>query len=583
MSQSVTLASSDHRRIASAVLDAQRALESQISVVSGEVGQVRSDLRLTTDQLQALRREFQAFVDESAKVALVQQSETKVVNLKAELDRQFGHYELVRRTSTGMLQAFDVGNVSNDVVRSVSEELMIQTPRYWLAPALVALAAWSRDNQDIAEKSVGEAFSRDKNKTSLFFALVMRRQGRVEASVRWLRHYLTSLDPSALTREFAVILEATSYDAFGAQGQAMLSDRMTQWCTELRNRDEIVEAQIGSWVKEIRARSQQLDPSKYQALAALSPQWNAVKSQLESASALPEMIDRYAAVRNHDAALPQVIEDLLDDILDTLVTEYDEEELPLRREVTYHEAIIDERGDQARAQAKADVLLKALEHTDDVVSLQTTAAITPELIGVSVQTQRIAVGVGYDDLRTAVGRYCTAYRGAHVSAVDIELGPGHSNYASTYNFPGWRISTSVPEEQAMTGLRTVWEGTFDQIVDKLRFSNGWYTKPGIIAAVVTLVSFFIKPIIIGFVVLAGAAGIIYLLGEQAKKKSLAAIAAVEAAKEPAIERSISMYRDATAQFVDAELVYEDLDRQEADLLALVDAWPTRSHQKESVA
>lgn len=201
----------------------------------------------------------------------------------------------------------------------------------------------------------------------------------------------------------------------------------------------------------------------------------------------------------------------------------------------------------------------------------------------SVQTQRIAVGVGYDDLRTAVGRYCTAYRGAHVSAVDIELGPGHSNYASTYNFPGWRISTSVPEEQAMTRLRTVWEGTFDQIVDKLRFSNGWYTKPGIIAAVVTLVSFFIKPIIIGFVVLAGAAGIIYLLGEQAKKKSLAAIAAVEAAKEPAIERSISMYRDATAQFVDAELVYEDLDRQEADLLALVDAWPTRSHQKESVA
>ena len=134
----------------------------------------------------------------------------------------------------------------------------------------------------------------------------------------------------------------------------------------------------------------------------------------------------------------------------------------------------------------------------------------------------------------------------------------------------------------MTGLRTVWERTFDQVVAKLRFSNGWYTMPGIIAAVVTLVSFLITPII-GLVVLAGAAGIIYLLGEQAKKKSLAAIAAVEAAKEPAIERSISMYRDATAQFVDAELVYEDLDRQEADLLALVDAWPTRSHQKESVA
>jgi hypothetical protein len=104
-------------------------------------------------------------------------------------------------------------------------------------------------------------------------------------------------------------------------------------------------------------------------LAAVSPQWNQVKTTLEKASALPPLLEKYTAVREHEGAIPRVLEDMLDDILDTLVTEYDEEELPLRREVAFHEAIIEEHGHRDRAQAKADVILKALEHTDDVVTL----------------------------------------------------------------------------------------------------------------------------------------------------------------------------------------------------------------------
>ncbi|MEI2648071.1 MAG: hypothetical protein V9G15_03430 [Dermatophilaceae bacterium] len=287
-----------------AVDQTRRALESQISVVSTDVGLVRADVRSTSNELSQLRREFEAFVAQAERTALVQQSEVKVVNLKAELDRKFGHYGTVRRTSTGMLQAFDLGNVSNKSVQAVSEELMLQTPRYWLAPALVALAGWSRDNQEIAEKSVQEAFSRDKNKTSLFFALVMRRQGRMDASVRWLRHYLTSLDPLALTREFSIILEATSYDAFGPAGQRIMSDRMAEWVRELRSRDDIVEGQIVLWKREVATQGQALSPSMFPVLAAVSPQWNQVKTTLEKASALPPLLEKYTAVREHEGAIP---------------------------------------------------------------------------------------------------------------------------------------------------------------------------------------------------------------------------------------------------------------------------------------
>lgn len=187
---------------------------------------------MTKDYLTALRREFEEYAQTAARQANVQESTTVVGNLRAELERQFGHYAVVRRTSTGMLQAFDVGNVTNQVVSQVSEELMIQTPRYWLVSAIVARCMVARRRGERLEKSVREAFSRDKNKTSLFFALILRRQGRLDEALRWLRHYLTSLDPLALGREFSIILEATSYDAFGPAGQALLSEVMTRWCAE---------------------------------------------------------------------------------------------------------------------------------------------------------------------------------------------------------------------------------------------------------------------------------------------------------------------------------------------------------------
>lgn len=552
-----------------------RALESQISVVGGEVGHVRTDLQMTVDELRQLRREFDEFTQQAERNALVQQSETKIGSLKAELDRQYGHYDVVRRTSTGLLQAFDVGNVSNDVARAVSEELMIQTPRYWLAPAIVALSAWSLDRPDIAERSVQEAYARDANKTSLFFALVLRRQGRGESAVRWLRHYLSSLDPSALTREFAVILEATSYDAFGAAGQRLLTERMREWCDELRNRPEIVEAQIDTWVEECTIESQALSGQEYRVLAQLSPQWSAVQRQLIAASSLPRLVDKYTTIRNFDSELPRVLEDLLDDILDDLVREYDDEELPLRREVTYHEAIVEERGDRERAESRAAAFLKALEDTHDVVSLQTRAAIHPETLGVSTQTQRITIGVGQSDFRTAVGRYCAKYRQAHVSAVDITLSPTHTNYAATYKFPGWTTRTDTNEETAVSGLRSVWNKTFDDTIATMHFDQKFYVKPGIIVAVVALICFFISPLV-GLAVLAAGSGIVYYLGEQEKKKLDAAIAAVNVARAPSMDKSISMYRDAVAEFVDAEVVFADLDVQESDLIKLIDGWPTAS-------
>lgn len=556
-----------------------RELSHQMDVVDTKVGRVSQDLALTQSDLAQLRASFTQWVDEARRTAAVQESQTLLVGLKAELEREFGHYDVVRRSSVGVLQAFDVGNVSNERVTAVAEELMIQTPRYWLAPALVALAAWSMDNQDTATKSVAEAYRRSPTKTSLLFALISWRQGRQDAAVRWLRHYYASLDPRSLTREFAVILEATSYNAFGPEAQQGLTEVLVKWRSQLRQDEAAVEEQIKKWVVDVALRRETLDDASYVTLPSLSPNWPALKHQLEMASALPVVIEHYETIRDASTPMPTLLEDLIDDILDSLVTDFDSEELPLRREVVYHESVVRERGDTQAARKRADHLQEALELSNDILTIQTMAATKPELVGVGRQTQRLMIGVGARDFSAAVGRFCAEYRQHALTSVQFDFTPTHSNYASSYGFTGVAIPSTTPDVDGVARLRNAWEQTFASYISRVSFKNSFYTVRALCAAAVALVLMLISPIAGVLAGLVGA-GIVYFMGEQERKRCQALVDRANAQKANAIDFSVSMYRAAQAELVDALLCYEQLDAQEADLLKLIQTWPTRRVEDE---
>jgi hypothetical protein len=480
------------------------------------------------------------------------------------------------------LQAFDIGNVSNKTVQEVSEQLMIQTPRYWLAPALVTLAAWSRDDQSLAEKSLDAAFGRDQRKTSLFFALVLQRQGRLEASVRWLRHYLHALDPRALTREFAVVLESSAQGAFGPAGRELISAQLNAWTEQLRKDPTIVEEQVGKWLGEIETQRGVLLDSSYPTLAAVSPQWPQVKDTLERASALQFLDNKFRSLFERESTLTSTVQDRMDDLLEVLVTEYDGEELPLRRKVMYHEAVVETDGDLARAKEIADAEGQALEETLDILSIQTHAALQPHLLGVSEDTQKISVGAGKEDFNVALGRYTVGYRQNFRADVDIELGPGHSGYASTFAFPGWKTSTATPEIEAEADLARVWDGAFASYIERVSFKYSAAVVPALIAGGITLL-FLIMGFLLGavFAFLIGGGVTAWRVYQ---KKTLAdkAVAEAESAREKAKVVSRDIYRGACAEFLDSKLTYEDEDGKEQALLDLIDVWPSTRSLKESI-
>lgn len=117
------------------------SLGSHVSSVESQISEVRDDLA-------ALRNDFLTMMEEQRRASALEQAATELVSVRQEMERKFGNYGVVRNTMVGILQATDAALVRKATISTVSEELMISTPDYWLAPVLVALAAWINNNRD---------------------------------------------------------------------------------------------------------------------------------------------------------------------------------------------------------------------------------------------------------------------------------------------------------------------------------------------------------------------------------------------------------------------------------------------------
>jgi hypothetical protein len=458
-----------HQKVDQVSTRVLRLTESLIAV-SDQVSLVDTAQKQTQDSLRVLLEEFKKYVLKAELTANLHSAETQILSVEERLEREFGHLKRVRRTAVGMLQSFDVGLVSEDVVQQISEELMIENPRYWLAPALVALAAWPQDNRALCDKAVEEAFRRSPAKTSLLFALILRRQGRHEGAVRWLRHYLEAQDPNALGREFAVILESISQGAFGPAGRDLMRQRLNGWQELLLTDEAVQQAQVRRWRAEIDTlRGPASD--QFPRLEMVSPQWPQLDEALRSASAHQVLLDKYTAMLTGEPRAPERLEDTVDDILDQLVNEYDNEELPHHRELALHQAVRDAGGDKEAARQAVDVDTASHQETLDYLTVQSTAALNPAAIGASAATQQLSVAACHQWFAQAHGGFSRDYRAAVPSEITLSMGDAGGVVVGRRKFfiPTWTGSFNTSVDALERSLASHWDRRIEPFVKTLAY------------------------------------------------------------------------------------------------------------------
>jgi len=365
------------------------SINNNVKVAHKEIGVLQQNQDNFENELARLYAEFSDFVANDTRHKALQLAETRVGNFRQELQIRFGYYADVRKMATGILQGADTGIVSDTSLQLTTEEVMIKAPGYWLAPALIVIAGWLRNDTAVTEKALAEAIRRNDYKTTLFFMLIMRRLDRREASLKWLERYFLHQSPHALNREFIVILEGITLGIFSPASRQLMDNYIKEWMAALTNGDQFVEEQKRQWRLFFLAMSGRHHPA-YPLLEKHADNWSLLREGEQNAASYELLQTHFAEIFKSSDHYSSVAEQL-DILLNKLVTEFDDEELPLREQLRLNECIIEEDGNVAVARVKADAEKNIFQEQVDFLQLLTNAAFNPELAGVNRATQALAV------------------------------------------------------------------------------------------------------------------------------------------------------------------------------------------------
>lgn len=335
------------------------ALGSHVSSVESQISEVRDDLA-------ALRNDFLTMMEEQRRASALEQAATELVSVRQEMERKFGNYGVVRNTMVGILQATDAALVGKATISTVSEELMISTPDYWLAPVLVALAAWINNNRDLAERAIAEAVRRDNEHSSLAMALICRRNHRTGTCYEWLARYFSTQNAAKIDMDSMIYIDAYVNGIFGPDEKHLCDDYMTRWIGQIQSQTpQFEEKQSQSWAEYFRTYETD-GGSKYPALKAVVKEFGYIDKYLGKINAIEKISTGFEGIRNAEID-SRTLAEQVDSHLMELVNSDDPKERQLREEEEYLLAVKACEGDVT--QARRMVNQRRREKREQTVSI----------------------------------------------------------------------------------------------------------------------------------------------------------------------------------------------------------------------
>ena len=375
-------------------------LAGSIDYVNNRVDQVDDNVKIVYNEVEKLANEFREYVEMQSLANRKAEAKMNLSAIRDKLKDNFGHYDVVRRTATGILQANDLAIVKSPMLSHVTEKQMIETPNYWLTPCLVALAAWINDDKALAERALAEGIRRNDEKTSLFFGLICRRIGRENSSLKWFARYLEAQDEEKLDRKAVIVLDAFASGLLGNDTENFVYQQIQEWMSNLEAKPGFTERQLDNWKNAINSKRVPLKSGLYPYLEKYSNTWNNIQDVLEGANLNNDLYEYFKKVFEQKEETKKLKVEL-DKILDSLVTEFDEEELPLKREEQFEELVVRYNGSESKAHAQMALEKSVYDDYRDFMQLLTDASMNPEESKSSVATQKFATALSRNNIVTA--------------------------------------------------------------------------------------------------------------------------------------------------------------------------------------
>ena len=170
--------------------------------------------------------------------------------------------------------------------------------------------------------------------------------------------------------------------------------------SNLEAKPGFTEKQLDNWKNAINSKRVPLQKGLYPYLEKYSNTWDNLKDVLEGANLNNDLYEYFKKVFEQKEETKKLKVEL-DKILDSLVTEFDEEELPLKREEQFEELVVKYNGSESRANAQMALEKSVYDDYRDFMQLLTDASMNPEESKSSVATQKFATALSRNNIVTA--------------------------------------------------------------------------------------------------------------------------------------------------------------------------------------
>ena len=395
------------------------SLEQKVSSVDSNVQNVAKQVSANQKELEQLRSDFIRLMNEQKKDGQLQQATSELISVRQEIEKNFGNYRNVRNNMIGILQATDAALVRKTTISNISEELMMSTPNYWLAPVLVAIAAWINNDRDLADRAIREAVKRDNEHTSLVMALVCRRNNRTQTCYEWLSRYFATQKASSFDEDGMVYIDAYINGVFGVDEKHMCDDYITRWLNDVRGvNSDIENEQSETWKEYFKSFNIQQN-EKYPELMNSVKEYHYIEQYLERVDASESISSKLESIMGAPVNTDELRESV-DEHLIKLVQSDAKEETALRAKEDYLCAVKACGGDVQAAQIIVNKKREEQQSkTMDIIS-QMTGVISGSSNAPSSQ-KKTAVSFLHGYISKGYGRYIDEHKAEFPNNITISV------------------------------------------------------------------------------------------------------------------------------------------------------------------
>ena len=227
-------------------------------------------------------------------------------------------------------------------------------PASCAATPIAAVELWASDEKEAASRAVSKSLTMNYNNACLFFLLINLRYNRIDAAKKWYISYLENADMNDMGAEWQYLLQAYLAGAFGINED--FQDQVAACFKKNLLQVEAATANFGAMFSERAldfAKSYICVTSReYGALRKSCAQYDGLIKLLSEAEKNAVIARYYIDLAEADADAGEDLPQRIENVLYSLINNYDDEEIKIVKKLKYNEAVILARGDVGAAQAK---------------------------------------------------------------------------------------------------------------------------------------------------------------------------------------------------------------------------------------